>query len=273
MLLNNLNKVLGVTAASICTIFASGQSAQAFTLLNSDWHVVQDSFIDGTNGYSVGSLSRYEMFGMATKVDTDTNELFIAIHSNLPQSEEGVTYGDLLFNFTDKSLKDASAAGELFGVRFADNNAGVSGFGLYENVQAKSVTKWNSGWGGFADYQRGIERQINNTPDSPQSSDTSELNRRSLDLSSITEEQLSEVQGLQNNLSNARDEARPASQAVPRWLRRKFKEAVQTRRSNHSEGKKKAMNEVLKRWKRNNLHATHLSSVEDMVRFVPIRSF
>ncbi|MGK7918456.1 MAG: XDD3 family exosortase-dependent surface protein, partial [Trichodesmium sp.] len=156
MQLNNLNKVLGITAASICTIFAAGQSAQAFsfTKLNTDWRIVQDSFSDGTGGGTVGASTNFEMFGMAAKVEN--GQAYFAFNGNLALEKSGVIgQGDLFLNFTGKSFKDASAQEKLFAVHFASNDAGDGSMadGLYKDVRAKSVTSSNSGHSGFQSYR------------------------------------------------------------------------------------------------------------------------
>ena len=156
----NLKTVLTV-AATVSTVLVAGQSAQAggFKTLNTDWNIVTDSFNDGTTGNIVGSTSDYEMFGMAAKVQD--GQAYFAINGNLDETlpRNGVTYGDLFFNFSRKSFKDASAAAELFGVRFAPNDAGDGNleYGLYENVTAKSVTSTNLGHNGFARYVNQVE--------------------------------------------------------------------------------------------------------------------
>lgn len=162
----NLKTLLAATAAAACTCFVAGQPVQAggFKTLNSDWNIVLDSFNDGTTGGVVGSLSDYEMFGMAAKVVD--GQAYFAINANLGlEGKNGVTYGDLFFNFSDMSFKDASAAAKLFAVRFAPNDAGVQEYGVYENVTAKGVAKTNSGHDGFGNYQNKVETELtDNTP-------------------------------------------------------------------------------------------------------------
>jgi hypothetical protein len=159
----NLKTVLTVAAATVSTVIVAGQPVQAggFKTLNSDWNIVLDSFNDGTTGGIVGSTSDYEMFGMAAKVED--GQAYFAINGNLNETlpGNGVTYGDLFFNFSGKSFKDASAAAELFGVRFAPNDAGDGSleYGLYQNATAKSVTSTNSGHSGFASYVNKVETQ------------------------------------------------------------------------------------------------------------------
>ena len=151
----NFKTLLTATVATVSTVVVAAQSAQAFsfTKLDTDWHIVQDSFKDGTDSV-LGANSNFEMFGMAAKIEN--GQAYFVFNGNLGRDKhDGVGQGDLFFNFTDKSFKDASAAEELFAVHFAPNDAGNGpmGYGLYENVKAKSVTKWNKGHPGFLSYR------------------------------------------------------------------------------------------------------------------------
>jgi hypothetical protein len=158
----NFKALLTATVATVSTVVVAGQPVLAggFKTLNTDWNIVQDLDVngglalDGTTGNSIGLNSDYQMFGMAAKVED--GQAYFAIHGNLaPGGKNGVGYGDLFFNFSDKSFKDASAAEELFAVRFAPNDAGdgTTQNGLYQNVSAKSVTSTNSGHAGFQAYE------------------------------------------------------------------------------------------------------------------------
>lgn len=161
----NLKTVLTVAAATVSTVLVAGQSVQAggFKTLNTDWNIVQDSFNDGTTDGIVGSTSDYEMFGMAAKVED--GQAYFAINGNLGVAgKDNITYGDLFFNFSGDSFKDASAAAELFGVRFAPNDAALEGgTGLYQNVSAKSVTSTNYGHEGFSSYVDQVENHHDDT--------------------------------------------------------------------------------------------------------------
>jgi hypothetical protein len=155
----NLKTVLTVAAATVSTVIVAGQPVQAggFKTLNSDWNIVLDSFTDGTTGDDVSINSDYQMFGMAAKVAD--GQAYFAINANLGLGgKNNVGYGDLFFNFSDDSFKDASAAAKLFAVRFAPNDAGngTTQNGLYQNVSAKSVTSTNSGHAGFQAYQNKV---------------------------------------------------------------------------------------------------------------------
>jgi hypothetical protein len=167
MQLRNINKVLGITAASLCTIFAAGQPARAidFRTPTSDWTYVNDSFRDGTDGSinGVGRSSNYEMFGMAFK--EVENELYFAINSNLglegqynqKAADNNIGWGDMLFNFTSGNLQEASAQEQLFGIRFAGtNDSGVSETGVYSNVTGMNVSSINNGWTKFNQYKNWV---------------------------------------------------------------------------------------------------------------------
>lgn len=152
----NFKTVLTVAAATVSTVLVAGQSVQAggFTKLDTDWHIVLDSFSDGRQGNNITVDSNFQMFGMAAKVEN--GEAYFAFNSNLGlQGRDGIANGDLFFNFTDKSFKDASAAQELFAVNFVQNEAGNGNLasGLYKDVSAKSVTSTNSGHQGFQYYR------------------------------------------------------------------------------------------------------------------------
>lgn len=155
----NLKTVLTVATATVSTIVVAGQPVLAggFKTLNSDWNIVLDSFNDGTTGNDISINSDYQMFGMAAKVED--GQAYFAINANLGLGgKDNIGYGDLFFNFSDKSFKDASAAAKLFAVRFAPNDAGngTTQNGLYQNVSAKSVTSTNSGHAGFQAYQNKV---------------------------------------------------------------------------------------------------------------------
>jgi hypothetical protein len=120
-----------------------------------------DSFTDGHGEYNtVGAGSNYEMFGMAMKAQDGI--ISIAFNANMAlagNSYSGVAdgnigWGDVLFNFTGNSLKDASATGSLFGIRFSPNsNSGVAEVGVYSNVTGKNVAQQNSGFSSVSQYK------------------------------------------------------------------------------------------------------------------------
>ncbi|MBD2295818.1 PEP-CTERM sorting domain-containing protein [Anabaena sphaerica FACHB-251] len=140
--------LLGLLATSFGLISTSVQPAHASSLLG-EWYYTIDSFNDGLSP-SVGiSDSPYEIYGMAMK--ETANEITFAINTNLPAGgisniyaqDFHVAWGDLLLNFTGKSLDVANAASELFGVHWAVNESGVPELGVYQNVTAKAIAQEN----------------------------------------------------------------------------------------------------------------------------------
>lgn len=142
------NLALGLISASVSLIpFVCAETARAGTL-SGDWDYSIDSFNDSMSGYDVGNTI-YEMYGMAMKQTAD--QVIFAINTHLPS--EGVTnidawdgntgWGDLLLNFTGQTLDAASAASQLVGIRWANNDSGVPELGVYSNVTAKSIAQEN----------------------------------------------------------------------------------------------------------------------------------
>lgn len=140
--------LLGLLTASFGFISTSVQPAHAGSLLG-EWYYTVDSFNDGLS-LGVGSdNSPYEIYGMAMK--ETANEITFAINTNLPAEgisniyaqDSHVAWGDLLLNFTGKSLDVANAASQLFGVHWAVNASGVTELGVYQNVTAKAVAQQN----------------------------------------------------------------------------------------------------------------------------------
>ncbi|HLO50139.1 MAG TPA: XDD3 family exosortase-dependent surface protein [Kamptonema sp.] len=169
MKIRNLSTLLGVTAAAVCVGLVTGQAAKAGTL-GPDWTYTMDSFTDGHDGnIGVGKNSNYEMYGMAMRAKDGI--ISIAFNANLAlagqadsAADGNIGWGDVLFNFTGKSLKDASATGSLFGIRFAgSNDSGVAGTGVFSGVTAKSVASDNSGYKTFSQYQNDVNNSSPNT--------------------------------------------------------------------------------------------------------------
>jgi hypothetical protein len=154
-----------LTAVTAVTVIANPTRAQA----NGLW----DYAIGGTNNGSGGSVFDYK--GIAIK--EDGNDVFIALNSNMTlrgqecgrnargqltctpsqirSGREVINYGDLFLNFTGKSFKEASDAGELMAVHFASHGSqsgANQGIGLYSNVKAKNTTLQNYGWNNTTDW-------------------------------------------------------------------------------------------------------------------------
>lgn len=170
---NTLSLILA-TATAACTLSLSGQAAQAFTL-GSNWNYTMDSGRDGTGAYNdVGAKSDYEMYGIAMK--TVNSKVYVALNANMPllgnsysgAADGNIGWGDLFLNFTGKSFKDASAANQLFGIRFAGtNDSGAASTGVYKNVAGKSVAADNSGWSTFDGYVSGTTTHVDTTSGVP----------------------------------------------------------------------------------------------------------
>lgn len=143
-------KVAGLTAAVLCVSFVVNPSQAKANDLNG-W----DYAIAGNNNGSGGSIFDYK--GIAIKESGDS--VLVAINANMSlqgtlYQKEIINYGDLFFNFTGKTFKQASDAGQLIGIHFASNGSqsGVSQVGVYSNVKAKSVTAQNYGWNNLTDW-------------------------------------------------------------------------------------------------------------------------
>ncbi|MBW4493252.1 MAG: PEP-CTERM sorting domain-containing protein [Oscillatoria princeps RMCB-10] len=141
-----MRTLLGTAAASICLIAATGQEATAGQLYNG-WNYGIDSFNDGSGG------SSYEIKGLAIKETTDS--VFVALTGGMPlagvaasgAADGNIGWGDLFFNFSGKDFQTASNQSSLFGIRFAGtNDSNAPSTGVYQNVQAKSVTGVNQGY-------------------------------------------------------------------------------------------------------------------------------
>lgn len=118
--------------------------ASAFSL--NGWDYALGEYNNGVTLNQVGG-GVFEIYGIAIK-DTGS-QMTIAVNANLPLTgQQGITYGDLFFNFTGQSFKAASDAAQLFGVRFvgAESDSGAPTIGLYSNVMAKNVSATNSGF-------------------------------------------------------------------------------------------------------------------------------
>ena len=166
--------LIATTAATVGMSFVSIQSAQAFTL-SSNWTYVMDSYRDGTDSNGkVGLNSNYEIYGMAVKLDN--GRVSVAFNSTTPigghsyaaASDGNITWGDLFFNFSGQNFAQASAAGDLYAIRFSGNNqAGVSETGIYEGVVAKSVATANSGYSSWDHYNNAVPGLTDSNPDAP----------------------------------------------------------------------------------------------------------
>ena len=181
----SLIKVLfGATATAVSLISMTG-SANALTLsratlsigfeCNNDVATLivgnnprsQWQYVDDTVGDGLGGL-RYELYGMGFM--EDANHVYFAINThdmplnagrdnfnrNGTVSSYNIGWTDLLINTTGRNLADAQ--GNLFGIHFGANSAGVSQVGLYGNVTATSVAGVHTG--GVHEYLTGVVRNF-----------------------------------------------------------------------------------------------------------------
>lgn len=156
----NLQTVLGVATATVCSICMMGQAAYAGSLHNG-WNYAIDSFNDGVNGSRIGTNSKYEFYGMAVKEHGDT--ISVAVNANTPlggwsapgAGNGNIAWGDMLFNFTGSSLGDAN--GNLFGIHFDAANDGSTALGVYSNVTATSVGSTNNGFGTLSAHSANVQ--------------------------------------------------------------------------------------------------------------------
>ncbi|HEY9697210.1 MAG TPA: XDD3 family exosortase-dependent surface protein [Trichocoleus sp.] len=114
-----------------------------------NWDYAIDSSDDSIY-YSATGNTPYEIHGLAVKETSD--KVYFAVNTNLPASgkidrnatDGQVNWGDLILNFNNSSLNAANKNSNLVGIRFAaDNEAGVSGTGLFNQVRVKSVVQDN----------------------------------------------------------------------------------------------------------------------------------
>lgn len=157
---------LGVMATGLAiagTLITEVKPASAF-VVHDGWNYSMDAINDSSPFKSDGT-GLFEIYGTAYKVENGT--VTFAINSNVDLAT-GVSdsraaggkihYGDLLLNFTGKSLEAAN--NELFGIRFdAKNESGVSALGVYSNVTAKQVATANASWGSLGQYNQYIINQ------------------------------------------------------------------------------------------------------------------
>ena len=146
--IRRLSQIAIAATVAIAGVSAAPSSAQATDF--GGWDYANSSFKNGVHGTSIGGNS-FEFYSMAVK---DMGDRFIvALNANLNQNggEDGIAYGDMLFNFGPKNLKGASDQSSLFGVKFQTTNSdsGVSQTGIYSGVKAKAVGAQNQGFSNF----------------------------------------------------------------------------------------------------------------------------
>lgn len=147
-----IHRLLEVTAASVCLISLTGQTAMAGQLYNG-WNYGIDAFDDGSGGAS------FEIKGMAIK-ETEDN-IFVALTGGMPlagvsnsgAADGNIGWGDLFFNFSGTDFQTASNTSSLLGIHFsATDDSGAASTGVYKNVRAASVAGVNHGYNSLNHY-------------------------------------------------------------------------------------------------------------------------
>jgi hypothetical protein len=142
--IRHLGQIAVVATVALC---ATAGSAKAEDYKG--WDYAKSSIKNGVNYSQIGGHDNpFEFYSLAMKDLGD--RMVVAINANLNQDggDEGIAYGDMLFNFTSSGLKDASDRSALFGVKFntLNSDSGVVDMGIYSGVTAKSVATQNSGF-------------------------------------------------------------------------------------------------------------------------------
>ncbi|MBN3957730.1 XDD3 family exosortase-dependent surface protein [Nostoc sp. NMS8] len=153
--MKTLKVLLATTAISVSLLSLSNQQASAGQLVNG-WNYSIDSFQDGSGG------SVFDIKGMAVKDSGD--KIYVALTGGMPLSgttdsddywnpghSVHIGWSDLFFNFSGKDFQTASQSGQLFGVRFADYDSSLT-TGVYQGVQAKSITTQHGGYSNLKWY-------------------------------------------------------------------------------------------------------------------------
>jgi PEP-CTERM motif len=166
MKFNSTFAILLGAAAVFSAAPAMAQTAQ----VNSNWTYQYDAAGDGSGG------SAYDIRGMAMRLVDNKLVIALTAGSSLAGVQHaGVTngtisYGDLFFNFSGKKFSEAEAAGQLFGIRFAESNDSPVALGVYSGVKTMSVTGTNSGYDSLQQYydygwgfNGGDTQKVNNT--------------------------------------------------------------------------------------------------------------
>ncbi|NJN49299.1 MAG: PEP-CTERM sorting domain-containing protein [Alkalinema sp. RL_2_19] len=163
--LRQIAKISAVTATALCaaTIAAPSQ-ADAFEL---KWLGLMQ--LQGEGNGTGGSVFDYR--GIAIKDSGDT--ITVAINGNMDlfgqewgngRNKKVINHGDLFFNFTGKSFKEASDAGELMAINFAQfgSETGAGSTGVYSGVTAKNTTTQNYGWNNLNSWKNAVKQNGQN---------------------------------------------------------------------------------------------------------------
>lgn len=159
-----MNRFFAITAlaGTFCLAPLYTERSLASTL-HQGWSYAIDSFNDGVSGNIIGLQGAFEFYSLAVK--EEGSNLLVALNGNLPLEGDlnpnvtngSIAWGDLFFNFSGQSFLDASNDQDLLAVRFSEfNDSGVQELGVYRNVQAKSVTRENSGFMSLEQYSNTV---------------------------------------------------------------------------------------------------------------------
>ncbi|MGB3535170.1 MAG: XDD3 family exosortase-dependent surface protein [Microcoleaceae cyanobacterium] len=132
MMIRNIKKIVGTVAATACLSLIVGQTAQAGQLHNG-WNYSIDSFSDGSGGVD------YEIKGLAVTESEDSIIVGLSGGMSWDENSDNITWGDLFFNFSGDDFNTASQNGDLFGIKFANNDTDLQ-LGVYKDVTASTIT-------------------------------------------------------------------------------------------------------------------------------------
>ncbi|MEM8639049.1 MAG: XDD3 family exosortase-dependent surface protein [Cyanobacteria bacterium P01_G01_bin.54] len=174
--MNHLSKTLmGGLLASVAVGAIAPPSLASF--FHNGWHYAIDVGHDsiagdlnnpGTVNYG-GTI--YEMYGLAIKENTATNEVWVGFNANLPLAgrtvptvlngfpvpDGNIGWGDMFFDFTGAGdMQSAFGTGQMYSVKFAQNDSGAIQAGLYQSVNGASVSSINAGYGNFTIHNNAI---------------------------------------------------------------------------------------------------------------------
>lgn len=156
--LRQFAKVSAVAAvAATAAVVSVPSQASAFTLNGWDYAVA------GKNNGTGGQIFDYR--GIAVK--DNGSSITVAINGFMDldgqmwgsgSNRERINHGDLFFNFTGKSFKEASDTNSLIGINFAQrgSQSGARSTGVYANVSAKNTTRQNHGWHNLNSWKNAV---------------------------------------------------------------------------------------------------------------------
>ncbi len=175
--MNQLSKGLTSSILALTAVGAIAPPSLA-GFFHNGWHYAIDVGYDsiagdlnnpGTVNYG-GTI--YEMFGLAIKENTTTNEIWVGLNANLPLTgrtvptvlngypvpDGNIGWGDMFFDFTGAGdLESAFNTNQMYGVRFSPNNdSGALEAGLYQGVRGASVSSSNAGYGNFTIHNNAV---------------------------------------------------------------------------------------------------------------------